>query len=134
MEAVGKTVQMARGTLRIYLGAAPGVGKTYAMLNEGQRRAERGGDIVVGFVETHGRENTLAQIGDLELVPRRTVSYRGTEIEDMDLDAVLTRSPELVLVDELAHTNAPGLRHAKRWQDVDELLARGIDVISTVNV
>jgi two-component system sensor histidine kinase KdpD len=125
---------MARGTLRIYLGAAPGVGKTYAMLNEGHRRAERGGDIVIGFVETHGRENTKAQIDDLEVVPRRTVTYRGTDIEDMDLDAVLARKPELVLVDELAHTNAPGLHHAKRWQDVDELLAHGIDVISTVNV
>ncbi|MEO5899607.1 MAG: DUF4118 domain-containing protein [Ilumatobacteraceae bacterium] len=130
----GKTVRMARGTLRIYLGAAPGVGKTYAMLNEGHRRAERGGDIVVGFVETHGRCNTAAQLGGLEIVARRTISYRGAELEDMDLDAVLARRPELVLVDELAHTNAPGMRHPKRWQDIDELLANGIDVISTVNV
>ncbi|MCU1503194.1 MAG: histidine kinase [Ilumatobacteraceae bacterium] len=125
---------MARGTLRIYLGAAPGVGKTYAMLNEGHRRAERGSDIVIGFVETHGRCNTASQIGALEVIPRRVVTYRGAELEDMDVDAVLARHPELVLVDELAHTNVPGMRHAKRWQDVDELLAHGIDVISTVNV
>lgn len=125
---------MARGTLRIYLGAAPGVGKTYAMLNEGARRAARGADVVVGFVETHGRVNTLAQIGDLEVVSRRQVAYRDTTFEEMDLDAVLARHPDVALVDELAHTNTPGLRNAKRWQDVEDLLAAGIDVISTVNV
>jgi two-component system sensor histidine kinase KdpD len=125
---------MARGSLRIYLGAAPGVGKTYAMLNEGTRRASRGTDVVVAFVETHGRANTAAQIGDLELVPRRVLSYRGSAVEEMDVDAVIERAPMVALVDELAHTNVPGSRNEKRWQDVDEILAAGIDVISTVNV
>jgi two-component system sensor histidine kinase KdpD len=125
---------MARGTLRIYLGAAPGVGKTFAMLNEAWRRASRGTDVVVGFVETHGHPNTAAQIRDLEVVPRRTVLYRGTDFEEMDVDAVLARHPVVALVDELAHTNVPGSRHEKRWQDVEELLAAGIDVISTLNV
>jgi two-component system, OmpR family, sensor histidine kinase KdpD len=125
---------MARGTLRIYLGAAPGVGKTYAMLGEGLRRRERGADVVVGVVETHGRRHTAAQLGDLEVVPRRAVEHRGTTVSEMDLDAVLARRPDLVLVDELAHTNAPGGRHEKRWQDVDTMLAAGIDVITTLNV
>ena len=123
------------GQLRVYLGAAPGVGKTFAMLNEGRRRQERGTDVVVGIVETHGRARTAEQIGDLEVVPaqggRAPRQRRSTE---MDVDAVLRRRPELVLVDELAHTNAPGSRHEKRWQDVEELLAAGIDVISTVNI
>ncbi len=127
-------MRVARGTLRIYLGAAPGVGKTYAMLNEGRRRAERGTDVVVGYVETHGRSKTHQQIGDLPVMPRHTVEYRGTRLEEFDLDAALARRPSMVLVDELAHTNAPGMRHLKRWQDVDDLLAAGIDVISTVNV
>ena len=125
---------MARGTLRIYLGAAPGVGKTFAMLNEGRRRAERGGDVVVGFVETHGRVNTSEQIGALPVMHRQQVPYRNTVFEEMDVDEVLDRRPGVVLVDELAHTNTPGMRHAKRWQDVEELLDAGIDVISTVNV
>ena len=125
---------MARGTLRIYLGAAPGVGKTFAMLNEGQRAKERGTDIVVGFVETHNRPNTAAQIRELEVVPRKRMEYRGSTFEEMDVDAVLARKPERVLVDELAHTNVPGSRNEKRWQDVNELLDAGIDVISTVNV
>jgi two-component system sensor histidine kinase KdpD len=125
---------VARGTLRIYLGAAPGVGKTYAMLNEGQRRQERGADVVIGFVETHGRANTSAQVGDLPVVPRVQIPYRGTEFGEMDLDAILALRPTLALVDELAHTNTPGMRHEKRWQDVEALLAAGIDVISTVNV
>jgi two-component system sensor histidine kinase KdpD len=125
---------MARGKLRVYLGAAPGVGKTYAMLNEGFRRRERGTDVVVGFVETHGRENTAAQVRDLEVVPRRVLEYRGTSFEEMDLDAVLARKPKVALVDELAHTNVPGARNEKRWQDVDVLLDAGIDVISTVNI
>jgi two-component system sensor histidine kinase KdpD len=123
-----------RGTLRVYLGAAPGVGKTFAMLNEGRRRVERGTDVVVGFVETHGRVQTAAQLGDLEVVPRHELTHRGSTFEEMDLDAVLVRKPQVALVDELAHTNVPGSRHDKRWQDVDELLAAGIDVISTVNV
>ncbi|MFC5923918.1 sensor histidine kinase [Micromonospora vulcania] len=125
---------MSRGELRIYLGAAPGVGKTYAMLEEAQRRAARGTDVVIGFVETHGRQHTAAMLGDLEQVPRRTVSYRGAEFTEMDLDAVLARRPEIAVVDELAHTNVPGSRHDKRWQDVQELLDAGIDVLSTVNV
>ena len=125
---------MIRGTLRIYLGAAPGVGKTYALLGEGRRRASRGTDVVVGFVETHGRPQTAAMIGDLEIVPRRRIEYRGTAFEEMDVDAILARAPQVALVDELAHTNIPGSRNAKRWQDVEELLEAGIHVVSTVNV
>jgi two-component system sensor histidine kinase KdpD len=125
---------MARGRLRIYLGAAPGVGKTYAMLNEGRRRHSRGTDVVVGFVETHGRANTAAQVGDLEVVPRQAVHYRDREFEEMDVDAIIARKPAQVLVDELAHTNVPGSRNEKRWKDVDEILDAGIDVISTLNI
>jgi two-component system sensor histidine kinase KdpD len=125
---------MARGKLRLYLGAAPGVGKTYAMLNEGWRRKERGTDVVIGWVQEHGRPQTDAQIRDLEIVPRRIDEYRGQVFEEMDLDALLRRRPELVLVDELAHSNVPGSKHAKRWQDVEELLDDGINVISTVNL
>ena len=106
------------GQLRIYLGAAAGVGKTYAMLSEGHRRAERGADVVVAFVETHGRPHTAALLDGLEIIPRATVAYRGTEFEEMDLDAVLARQPEIALVDEFAHTNVPGSRNEKRWQDV----------------
>ena len=125
---------MSRGKLRIYLGAAPGVGKTYAMLNEGWRRKQRGTDVVVGYVETHDRPNTAAQVRDLEVVPRQTIEYRGQRFEEMDVDAILARRPAVALIDELAHTNVPGSRNAKRWQDVDELLAAGIQVISTVNI
>ena len=125
---------IGRGTLRVYLGAAPGVGKTFAMLNEGRRAKERGTDVVVGFVETHGRPRTAEQIGDLEVVPRQVLQYRDATFEEMDVDAILARHPERVLVDELAHTNVPGCRNEKRWQDVEELLAAGIDVVSTVNI
>ena len=125
---------MARGELRIYLGAAPGVGKTYAMLAEGQRRQERGTDVVCGLIETHGRRLTAAMAKGLEIVPRRTMSHRGASFTEMDLDAVLGRHPQVALVDELAHTNVPGCRNAKRWQDVDELLDAGIDVITTLNI
>ncbi|MDG4834272.1 DUF4118 domain-containing protein [Solwaraspora sp. WMMD1047] len=125
---------MPRGELRIYLGAAPGVGKTYAMLEEAHRRVERGTDVVIGFVETHGRQHTAAMIGELAQVPRRTITYRGTEFTEMDLDAVLARRPEVAIVDELAHTNVPGSRNDKRWQDVQELLDAGITVLSTVNI
>ncbi|WBB55596.1 DUF4118 domain-containing protein [Verrucosispora sp. WMMD573] len=125
---------MARGELRIYLGAAPGVGKTYAMLEEAHRRAERGTDVVVGLVETHGRTHTAAMIGDLEQVPRRAMTYREAEFTEMDLDAVLARRPEVAVVDELAHTNVPGSRNEKRWQDVQQLLAAGITVLTTVNI
>jgi len=124
----------SRGRLRVYLGAAAGVGKTYAMLSEGHRRAERGADVVVAFAETHARPQTAALIDGLEVVPRKKLSYRDTEFEEMDLDAVLARRPQIALVDELAHTNVPGSRHEKRWQDVSELLDAGIDVISAVNV
>ena len=125
---------MRRGRLRIYLGAAPGVGKTYAMLGEGHRRAERGTDVVVGFVETHGREHTAEMLDGLEVVPRRELTYRDAAFTEMDVDAVLARRPEVALVDELAHTNVPGSRNEKRWQDIEELLDAGIDVISTVNI
>ncbi len=125
---------MARGRLRVYLGAAPGVGKTYTMLGEGRRRAERGTDVVVGVVETHGRAHTAEMLEGLEVVPRRLVDHRGTSLSEMDVDAVLRRRPQVALVDELAHTNAPGSAHEKRWQDVEQLLAAGIDVISTVNI
>ena len=125
---------MSQGQLRVYLGAAPGVGKTYKMLEEGNRRAERGTDVVVGYVETHGRPHTEAMVGDLEVVPRTTVSYRGVTFTEMDVDAILARRPEVVLVDELAHTNVPGSRNAKRWQDLQELLDAGITVIATLNI
>ncbi len=125
---------MARGKLRVYLGAAPGVGKTFAMLNEGWRGKQRGKDVVVGFVETHGRANTAAQIRDLEVVLRKEISYRGREFEEMDVDAILARKPKLALVDEIAHTNVPGSRNEKRWQDVNELLDAGIDVVTTLNM
>ncbi|GDY57240.1 hypothetical protein SVIO_078630 [Streptomyces violaceusniger] len=125
---------MGRGKLRIYLGAAPGVGKTYAMLSEGHRRVERGTDLVVGFVEHHGRRRTQVMMHGLEEVPRREVEYRGSTFSEMDVDAVLARRPVVALVDELAHTNVPGCRNEKRWQDVEELLKAGIDVVSTVNI
>jgi two-component system, OmpR family, sensor histidine kinase KdpD len=118
----------------VYLGAAPGVGKTFHMLEEGHRRRDRGTDVVIALVECHRRAKTEALIGDLEIVPRTQRSYRGSEFTEMDLDAVLARRPAVALVDELAHTNIPGGRHAKRWQDVHELLAAGIDVITTVNI
>jgi two-component system sensor histidine kinase KdpD len=123
-----------RGKLRIYLGAAPGVGKTYAMLAEAQRRRARGADVLAALVETHGRRQTAVMAEGLETVPRRTMSHGGATFTEMDLDAVLARHPQVALVDELAHTNVPGCRNAKRWQDVDELLDAGIDVITTLNV
>ena len=125
----------AAGHFRIYLGAAAGVGKTYAMLNEGRRRRDRGTDVVIGFVECHGRKLTEEMIGDLEVVPRKQVEYRGSVLEEMDLDAVLARHPRVALIDELAHTNVPGSgKNEKRWQDVLEILAAGINVITTVNI
>jgi two-component system sensor histidine kinase KdpD len=125
---------MARGQLRVYLGSAPGVGKTYRMLDEGWRRRERGTDVVIGYVETHKRPKTDAQVRDLEIVPRAKYEYRGAALEEMDLEAVLARKPEVALVDELAHTNAPGATNEKRWQDVEAMLDAGIDVITTVNI
>ncbi|MFI2299348.1 DUF4118 domain-containing protein [Actinacidiphila glaucinigra] len=125
---------MARGTLRIYLGAAPGVGKTYAMLSEAHRRMERGTDVVVAFVEHHDRARTEVMLHGLEAVRRKEIEYRDTVFTEMDVDAVLARRPEVALVDELAHTNIPGSRNEKRWQDIEELLQAGINVISTVNI
>ncbi|MFI0479584.1 ATP-binding protein [Actinomadura sp. 9N215] len=125
---------MGRGRLRVYLGAAPGVGKTYAMLAEGGRRRARGTDVVIGYVETHNRPKTAALTEDLETIPRRTLRYRETAFTEMDADAVIARAPKMALVDELAHTNVPGSRNAKRWQDIEEILDAGIDVITTVNV
>ncbi|KUL23753.1 sensor histidine kinase [Streptomyces regalis] len=125
---------MARGKLRIYLGAAPGVGKTYAMLSEAHRRVERGTDCVVAFVEHHSRPRTEVMLHGLEQIPRKELEYRGSVFTEMDVDAVLARRPQVALVDELAHTNIPGSRNSKRWQDVEELLAAGIDVISAVNI
>ncbi|KUJ35659.1 DUF4118 domain-containing protein [Streptomyces sp. MI02-2A] len=125
---------MGRGKLRIYLGAAPGVGKTYAMLSEAHRRVERGTDCVVAFVEHHARPRTEVMLHGLEQIPRKELVHRGSVFTEMDVDAVLRRAPAVALVDELAHTNVPGSRNAKRWQDVEELLAAGIDVVSTVNI
>ena len=134
-EADTADVVEAAGHFRVYLGAAAGVGKTYAMLNEGQRRAQRGTDVVIGFMETHGRKNTAEQADGLEVVPRKVAEYRGTRFEEMDLDAVLARYPKVALIDELAHTNVPGSgRNEKRWQDILEVLDAGIDVITTVNI
>ncbi len=123
-----------RGRLRVYLGMAPGVGKTYRMLEEGHRRTARGTDLVVGFVEAHGRPETAKLLDGLEIVPRRRVEYRDVVVEEMDTDAILARHPAVALVDELAHTNAPGSERLKRWEDVTVLLDAGIDVVSTCNI
>jgi two-component system sensor histidine kinase KdpD len=124
----------SRGTLRVYLGMAPGVGKTFAMLDEGKRRRERGADVLVGVVETHGRVHTQEKLTDMTILPRKEMLYAGRTFTEMDLDAILARHPQIVLVDELAHTNITGSKNEKRWQDVEEILAAGIDVISTVNI
>lgn len=129
-----QTDRVRTGKLQVYLGAAPGVGKTFAMLEEAHRRQDRGTDIVVGFVETHGRPRTLDRVAGLEVLPRRTVTYRGAEFGELDVDAVLARKPAVVVIDELAHTNAPGSRNAKRVDDIAEIRAAGIDVITTVNI
>jgi two-component system sensor histidine kinase KdpD len=126
--------EQQRGKLKVYLGFAPGVGKTYEMLQEGQRLRRQGVDVVVSVVETHGRAETAALLDGLDQVPRRRVEYRGVVLDEMDLAALLDRHPTVALVDELAHTNAPGSRNAKRFQDVDELLRAGVNVISTLNV
>ena len=123
-----------RGHLKVYLGQAAGVGKTYKMLDDAHTMRRRGIDVVVALVETHGRAETASRIGDLEVVPRRSVAYKGAALEEMDLDAVLARKPDVAIVDELAHTNAPGSKNEKRWQDVLDLLAAGISVMTAVNV
>src|SRR5476649_967968 len=124
----------SRGKFKIFFGAAPGVGKTYEMLQAARRRKDEGIDIVAGVIETHGRAETEALLVGLEILPRRAIDYKGRVLHEMDLDAILARRPALVLVDELAHSNAPGSRHPKRYMDVEELLAAGIDVYTTMNV
>jgi two-component system sensor histidine kinase KdpD len=126
--------QPTKGRLRIYLGAAPGVGKTFAMLQEAHRRKDRGTDVVIGFVETHKRPHTIEQIGNLEIVPPLEIPYKGVIVREMDTDAVIARHPQVALVDELAHTNVEGSRHHKRYEDVQDLLDAGITVISTLNI
>jgi two-component system sensor histidine kinase KdpD len=123
-----------RGHLKVFIGMAPGVGKTYRMLQEGAAEAENGRDVAIGYLESHGRAETVAQAEGLELIARREVVYRGTQLQEMDLPAVIARKPELCLIDELAHTNAPGVEHEKRYEDVRDVIAAGIDVYSTVNV
>jgi two-component system sensor histidine kinase KdpD len=123
-----------RGHLKVFIGMAPGVGKTYRMLQEGKAEADNGRDVAIGYLEPHGRDETLAQAEGLETIPRRRVTYRGTPLQEMDLPALLARRPELCLIDELAHTNAPGVEHEKRYEDVRDVLDAGIDVFSTVNV
>src|ERR1051325_1963222 len=123
-----------RANLRVYIGAAPGVGKTYQMLEDAHLLKGQGADIVVGIVDTHGREETRVLIGDLECVPMRRIEYRGVTLEEMDLDALIARHPAIAIVDELAHTNVPGSRNRKRYQDVLDLLHAGISVITAVNI
>ena len=126
--------QNQRGRLKIFLGYAAGVGKTYAMLEAAHQRKAEGVEVVVGYIETHGRVETQALMAGLEVIARYSVIYRGVQLPEMDIDAILLRKPQLVLVDELAHTNVPGSRHAKRFQDIEELLAAGIDVYTTLNI
>jgi two-component system, OmpR family, sensor histidine kinase KdpD len=132
--AIASPSQKAKGTFKLFLGYAPGVGKTYSMLSEGIRRRSRGEDVVIGVVETHGRKAIEELASQLESVRRREVEYKGTIFREMDVDAIVARSPEVVLVDELAHTNIPGSKHRKRYEDVQEILAAKIDVVSTVNI
>jgi two-component system sensor histidine kinase KdpD len=131
---VASPPQKARGIFKLFLGYAPGVGKTYGMLSEAIRRKSRGEDVVVGIIETHGRKGVEELVTQIETVPRKQIEYKGTVFEEMDIDAILARRPEVVLVDELAHTNIPGSRHRKRYEDVQELLAAKIDVVSTLNI
>src|SRR5580698_8408036 len=126
--------QRERGKLKLYIGSAAGVGKTYRMLNEAHELRRRGMDVVIGFVETHGRVDTEAQLGDLEVVPRKHIEYRGVTLEEMDVDAIIARHPQVAVVDELAHTNVPGSKNGKRYQDVQDILAAGIHVISALNI
>ncbi len=134
LETADGAAATGRGHYKVFLGMAAGVGKTYRMLQEGKAEADAGRDVVIGYLEPHGRAETTAQAEGLERIPRRRVTYRGTTLEEMDLPGVLARAPELALIDELAHTNAPGLEHAKRYEDIEDVLAAGIDVHSTLNV
>jgi len=131
---VASTSPSSRGIFKLFLGYAPGVGKTYSMLSEAIRRKSRGEDVVIGIIETHGRKGIQELAAQLEPVPRKKITYKGTPFEEMDIDAILARQPGVVLVDELAHTNIPGSRHRKRYEDVQELLAAKIDVVSTLNI
>jgi len=131
---VASPPQKARGIFKLFLGYAPGVGKTYSMLSEAIRRKSRGEDVVIGIIETHGRKGVEELLTQIEAVPRKQIEYKGTIFEEMDIDAILARRPEVVLVDELAHTNIPGSKHRKRYEDVQELLAAKIDVVSTLNI
>src|SRR5690349_18572373 len=124
----------ARGKLKVFFGAAPGVGKTYAMLEEGRARAAEGMDVVVGYAEPHARMDTEALLLGMEILPYQVIEYKNVRLRELDLDAALKRRPALLLIDELAHTNAPGMRHPKRWQDVQEVLGAGINVYTTLNV
>lgn len=133
-DALKAVKRQGRGHLKIFIGYAPGVGKTYTMLNEGNRRLKRGQDIVIGYVESHRREETDEQIGELEIVPRKKIDYNGVTLEEMDTEAVIARKPYTALVDELAHTNAPGSKNKKRYEDVEEILNAGINVITTLNI
>jgi two-component system sensor histidine kinase KdpD len=133
-QILAKLQTPGRARLRVYVGAAPGVGKTYSMIEDAHALRRDGVDVVIGFVETHGRAETEVKIENLEVIPRRTVDYRGVVLEEMDLDAILSRRPRLCIVDELAHTNVPGSRHDKRYQDVLEILDSGIDVMTAVNI
>src|SRR5271168_564396 len=126
--------QRQKGRLKIYIGAAAGVGKTYRMLEEAHQLRDRGVDVVLGFVETHHRRETEALVGNLEVVPRRNIEYRGVTLEEMDVDAIVARKPDVAVVDELAHTNVPGSSHEKRYQDVEAIVATGINVITAINI
>jgi two-component system sensor histidine kinase KdpD len=134
LQSETRVTEPQRGRLKVFLGATPGAGKTYAMLRDAHQLVAHGHDLVVGYVETYNRPRTVELLAGLEVIPRIAIPYRGTVLHEMDLDAVLRRKPEIALVDELAHTNVPGVRHDKRWQDVEDLRAAGIDVITTVNV
>jgi two-component system sensor histidine kinase KdpD len=129
-----EAAKAGRGRLKVFLGMAPGVGKTYEMLSQGARRKADGGDVLVGIVETHGRIETEALAKGLEVLPRKPIEYKGRTLHEFDIDAALARKPALLLVDEYAHSNAPGSRHPKRWQDVEELLAAGVNVWTTLNI
>jgi two-component system sensor histidine kinase KdpD len=133
-EALRACQRQERGHLKIFIGYAPGVGKTYSMLNEANRRAKRGEDIVVGYVEAHGREETDNQIGELEVIPRKKIEYNGITLEETNVEAIIARHPRLVVIDELAHTNVPGSKNKKRYEDVEEILTQGINVLATLNI
>ena len=133
-QALESLKKQQRGKLKIFIGYAPGVGKTYTMLNEANRRVKRGQDVVVGYVEAHGRDETDRQIGDLEIIPRQKIEYNGRFLEELDVAAVIARKPQVAIIDELAHTNVPGSKYKKRYEDVADLLDAGINVISTLNI